>query len=58
MQIPHECRPFFPHNEPPSLASFLNNTEIDQNLLKKLIRKHNTAFSRTSKEMLFAKKIT
>ena len=58
MQIPHECRPFFPHNEPPSLASFLNNTEIDQNLLEKLICKHNTAFSQTSKEMLLGKEIT
>ena len=58
MQTPHEYRPFFPHYELPSLASFLNNTEIDQNLLKKLICEHNTAFSRTPKEMLFGKKIT
>ncbi len=58
MKIPPECRPLFPNHNPPSLASFQNNTEIDQNLLEKLICEYNKAFSRTPKEILSGKEIT
>lgn len=57
MQILHPRPPSFPSHDLPSLASFLNNNEIDENLTEKLICEHNKAFSRTSKEMLFGKEI-